>query len=54
MGLRPPNECVYTLGYYRPGNCAPYMFEPFPLSVRAAAAEAAGITAFAFWFWPPN
>jgi hypothetical protein len=54
MGLRPPNECVYTLGYYRPGNCAPYMFEPFPLSVRAAAVEAAGITAFAFWFWPPN
>ena len=54
MGLRPPNECVYTLGYYRPGNCAPYMFEPIPLSVRAAAAQAAGMTAFAFWFWPPN
>jgi hypothetical protein len=54
MGLRPPNECVYTLGYYRPGNCAPYMFEPIPLSLRAAASQAAGMTAFAFWFWPPN
>jgi hypothetical protein len=54
MGLRPPNECVYTLGYYRPGNCAPYMFEPIPLSLRAALFEAAGATAFAFWFWPPN
>jgi hypothetical protein len=54
MGLRPPHECVYTLGYYRPGSCAPYMFEPIPLSLRAAAFEAAGATAFAFWFWPPN
>jgi hypothetical protein len=54
MGLKPPHECVYTLGYYRPGNCAPYMFEPIPLSLRAAVWEAAGITAFAFWFWPPN
>ena len=54
MGLRPPNECVYTLGYYRPGSCAPYMFDPIPFSVRAAATQAAGMTAFAFWFWPPN
>jgi len=23
MGLELPNECRYTLGYYRPGNCAP-------------------------------
>ena len=54
MGLNPPNECMYTLGYYRPGSCAPYMFEPIPLSLRAALFEAAGATAFAFWFWPPN
>ncbi len=54
MGLRPPNECVYTLGYYRPGNCAPYMFEPIPLSLRAAAFQGFGTAAFAFWFWPPN
>ncbi len=40
MGLQTPHECVYTLGYYRPGNCAPYMLDPIPLSVRAALFEA--------------
>lgn len=40
MGLELPNECVYTLGYYRPGDCAPYLFDPLPLSVRAALFEA--------------
>ena len=39
MALYPPNECVYTLGYYRPGSCAPYMLDPLPLSLRAALAE---------------
>jgi hypothetical protein len=40
MGLCPPKECVYTLGYYRPGNCAPYMLDPLPLSVRAGLFQA--------------
>jgi hypothetical protein len=40
MGLETPDECMYPLGYYRPGNCAPYLFDPFPLSVRAAFFEA--------------
>ncbi len=40
MGLTPPEECMYTLGYYRPGSCAPYMLDPLPLSVRAGLAEA--------------
>jgi hypothetical protein len=40
MGINPPGECVYTLGYYRPGNCAPYMLDPIPLSVRGALYEA--------------
>jgi hypothetical protein len=35
MGVMPPNECVYTLGHYRTGNCSPYMKEPFPISPRA-------------------
>ncbi|MGL4594606.1 MAG: hypothetical protein ACRCUY_07755 [Thermoguttaceae bacterium] len=43
MGLNPPNECVYTLGYYRVGNCAPYMLDPFPISVRAILFEAAAV-----------
>jgi hypothetical protein len=53
MGLNPPNECIYSLGYYRPGDCAPYMIDPIPLSLRAAAYQALGITGFVFWFWPP-
>jgi hypothetical protein len=39
MGLETPNECMYTLGYYRPGDCAPYLFDPIPLSVRGAFFE---------------
>jgi hypothetical protein len=44
MGLEPPNECMYALGYYRPGDCAPYYLDPIPLSVRATAFEGAVIT----------
>lgn len=40
MGLELPNECIYTLGYYRPGSCAPYMLDPIPLSIRAGLFEA--------------
>ncbi len=40
MGIHPPGECQYALGYYRPGNCAPYMIQPFPFSLRGAAAQA--------------
>ncbi len=49
MGLNPPNECIYTLGYYRPGSCAPYMLDPFPLSVRAAAAQAGAVTGMVYF-----
>jgi hypothetical protein len=40
MGIQTPNECVYTLGHYRPGNCAPYMIEAVPFTWRAALFEA--------------
>jgi hypothetical protein len=43
MGLTPPNECVYTLGHYRVGSCAPYMLDPLPISVRAVLFEAAAV-----------
>ncbi len=33
MGVEPPNECIYALGHYRPGDCAPYMCNPIPLSL---------------------
>jgi hypothetical protein len=34
IGLHPPNECIYTLGYYRPGSCAPWTIPAVPLSLR--------------------
>ena len=40
MGMNPMNECQYSLGYYRPGSCAPWLISPVPLSLRGAAAEA--------------
>ncbi len=40
MGLKAPNECVYTLGHYRPGNCAPYMIDPVPFTWRAIFMQA--------------
>jgi hypothetical protein len=48
MGLYPPCECIYTLGYYRPGSCAPYMLDPLPLSIRAGLAEGGVWTGMAF------
>jgi len=43
MGLNPPNECRYALGYYRPGSCAPWLVPPLPLSLRAGLWEAGAI-----------
>ena len=48
MGIRTPTECVYTLGYYRPGSCAPYMIEPIPFTWRAALFEGAVATGIPF------
>ncbi|MCO6454540.1 MAG: hypothetical protein J5I93_04410 [Pirellulaceae bacterium] len=42
-GIHPPHECQYALGYYRPGNCAPWLLPPVPLSLRGAAAQAAAV-----------
>jgi hypothetical protein len=41
MGIHPPNECQYALGYYRPGSCAPWTVGPIPISLRGALAEGA-------------
>ena len=48
MGLQTPNECVYTLGYYRPGNCAPYLVGGVPFTWRAAAYELGAATGISF------
>ena len=42
-GIHPPHECRYALGYYRPGNCAPWLLPPIPLSLRGAVAQAAAV-----------
>ncbi len=44
MGIHPPTECQYALGYYRPGNCAPWYIPPVPISLRGAAAQASVVT----------
>ena len=38
MGLELPQECVYSLGYYRPGSCAPMHINGVPISGSEAAA----------------
>jgi hypothetical protein len=43
MGVEPPCECVYALGHYRPGNCAPYMCNPIPISPRGALFQAGAV-----------
>lgn len=44
-GLTPPNECVYPLGYYRPGECAPWIVRGFPVSTRAVRWQALALGA---------
>src|SRR5690606_15394574 len=47
MGLQTPNECVYALGYYRPGSCAPYMLDPIPFTWRAGLFQAGAVVGVA-------
>jgi hypothetical protein len=51
MGMEPPWECVYALGWYRPGSCAPYTLGPLPLSARGAIAQ--GVVTTGLWFLFP-
>ena len=51
MGIHPPHECQYALGYYRPGNCAPWIVPPVPISARGALTQGAAMTG-AFWLIP--
>ncbi len=41
VGINPPTECRYPLGYYRPGDCAPWLVRPVPLSIRGGLTAAA-------------
>ena len=50
MGMNPPNECQYPLGYYRPGSCAPRLLPPVPISPRGALLQAGAVTGAVFLF----
>ncbi|MBS0210229.1 MAG: hypothetical protein JSS27_14890 [Planctomycetes bacterium] len=52
VGAQPRRECVYTLGYYRPGSRVPYQRERLPISVRGLLFETATVTGIVF-FVPP-
>jgi hypothetical protein len=43
MGIEPPTECVYALGHYRPGDCAPYFCDAVPFTTRAGLFEAGAV-----------
>lgn len=51
-GINPPNECQYALGFYRPGNCAPWLRDPFPISLAGARQQAASMVGGAFLITP--
>jgi hypothetical protein len=48
MGVNHPCECVYPLGYHRPGDCAPMLIYPLPLSARGALYQGAAVTGLVF------
>jgi len=48
MTLHRPRECIYLLGYCRPGSKAPNLAYVPPLRLDAAAVEAAAITGAVF------
>ena len=47
MGLQTPNECVYVLGHYRPGSCAPQALPGVPFSLRAGLLQAGAVVGLA-------
>ena len=48
MTVHPPRECIYTLGYYRPGNCVPWRRNLPPWSARAGIVEATTVVGLVF------
>ncbi len=48
MAAQPSREINYTLGYYRPGSCAPYQIHRPPLKPTAATVEAGVIAGLIF------
>jgi len=48
MGLEAPLECVYPLGTYRPGSCAPFYIGPLPISARGALYQTGTVLGLVF------
>lgn len=46
--ITPANECQYALGFYRPGNCAPWLKDPIPFSLSGVKRQALVTTGLAF------
>jgi hypothetical protein len=47
-GIHPANECQYALGYYRPGDCAPWLKDPVPISLEGAKLQTLTMLGFAY------
>ena len=43
MGMRPPQECVYALGHYWPGDPAPRYIPAVPISIRGGLMQAGAV-----------
>lgn len=50
MTIDPPCKKMYTLGWYRPGECAPKQFPNFPWNTKAAVVQGAVVTGGFFLF----
>lgn len=50
MAIDPVCKKMYTLGYYRPGECAPKKYYQVPWNTHAAATEAGVLTGLFFLF----
>ncbi len=46
--IAPANECQYALGFYRPGDCAPWLKDPVPISLNGLARQAVVVTGLSF------
>ncbi len=48
MTVDPPHRCVYTLGHYRPGSCAPLAWNLVPFDPLAAAVQGGVVTGLVY------
>ena len=48
MGMRPPQECVYALGHYWPGDPAPRYIPAVPISLRGGLMQAGAVLGAAY------